>query len=59
VEQGHKTASQVFTKTMVRPWILLFLEPIVLLLSIYMAISEFKSELKLLAKKSLLSVQVS
>lgn len=39
VEQGHQAASQVFTKTMVRPWILLFLEPIVLLLSIYMAIS--------------------
>ncbi|KAJ5881115.1 uncharacterized protein N7473_012168 [Penicillium subrubescens] len=38
VEQGSKTASQVFTKTMVRPWILLFMEPIVLLLSIYMAI---------------------
>lgn len=42
VEQGHRTASQVFTKTMVRPWILLFLEPIVLLLSIYMAISKSK-----------------
>ncbi|KAJ6024066.1 hypothetical protein N7540_004863 [Penicillium herquei] len=38
VEQSHKTAAQVFTATMVRPWILLFMEPIVLLLSVYMAI---------------------
>ncbi|KAJ5718474.1 hypothetical protein N7488_004120 [Penicillium malachiteum] len=38
VEQSHKTAGQVFTATMVRPWILLFMEPIVLLLSVYMAI---------------------
>ena len=43
VENGHKSASQVFTKTMVRPWILLFLEPIVLLLSLYMAISMLPS----------------
>ncbi|CAI7658268.1 unnamed protein product [Penicillium crustosum] len=34
----NRTAGQIFTKTMVRPWILLFMEPIVLLLSIYMAI---------------------
>ncbi|KAJ5817209.1 hypothetical protein N7447_009442 [Penicillium robsamsonii] len=34
----NRTASQILTKTMVRPWILLFMEPIVLLLSIYMAI---------------------
>ncbi|CAG8926228.1 unnamed protein product [Penicillium salamii] len=35
---SHRTARQIFAKTMVRPWILLFLVPIVLLLSIYMAI---------------------
>ncbi|KAJ5587467.1 uncharacterized protein N7459_003232 [Penicillium hispanicum] len=39
VENGHRSTGEVFTKTMVRPWILLFLEPIVLLLSLYMAIS--------------------
>ncbi|KAL1963682.1 hypothetical protein VTN77DRAFT_7886 [Rasamsonia byssochlamydoides] len=38
VESGHKTAAAVFNKTMVRPWALLFREPIVLLLSVYMAI---------------------
>ncbi|KAJ5511155.1 Major facilitator superfamily domain general substrate transporter [Penicillium expansum] len=38
VGNANRTAGQIFTKTMVRPWILLFLEPIVLLLSIYMAI---------------------
>lgn len=36
LENAQQSASAVFTKTMVRPWILLFLEPIVLLLSIYM-----------------------
>jgi MFS family permease len=38
VENGKKTASQEFKTALSRPWILLFLEPIVLLLSIYMAI---------------------
>ncbi|KAI9037183.1 MFS transporter [Aspergillus affinis] len=38
LENSQQSASAVFTKTMVRPWILLFSEPIVLLLSIYMAI---------------------
>ncbi|KAJ5520890.1 Major facilitator superfamily domain general substrate transporter [Penicillium fimorum] len=38
VSNVNQTASQIFTKTMVRPWILLLMEPIVLLLSIYMAI---------------------
>ncbi|KAF4769472.1 hypothetical protein HAV15_008625 [Penicillium sp. str.  len=38
VGNANRTAGQIFTKTMVRPWILLFMEPIVLLLSIYMAI---------------------
>lgn len=41
VGNANRTAGQIFTKTMVRPWILLFMEPIVLLLSIYMAISKF------------------
>lgn len=40
VGEAHRTAGQIFAKTMVRPWVLLFLAPIVLLLSIYMAISE-------------------
>ncbi|KAJ5281481.1 Major facilitator superfamily domain general substrate transporter [Penicillium angulare] len=35
---AHRTAGQVFAKTMVRPWILVFFKPIVLSLSIYMAI---------------------
>jgi MFS family permease len=39
IGDSHRTAGQIFAKTMVRPWILLFMEPIVLLLSIYMAIS--------------------
>ncbi|KAJ5124898.1 uncharacterized protein N7515_008723 [Penicillium bovifimosum] len=38
VGNANRTASQIFTKTMVRPWVLLFLEPIVLALSVYMAI---------------------
>ncbi|KAJ5340897.1 hypothetical protein N7541_010021 [Penicillium brevicompactum] len=38
VGEAHRTAGQIFAKTMVRPWVLLFLAPIVLLLSIYMAI---------------------
>lgn len=38
VEKGAKTPSQEFKTAIVRPWILLFREPIVLLLSIYMAI---------------------
>jgi MFS family permease len=36
--QGKVTAKAAFNKAMTRPWILLFREPIVLLLSIYMAI---------------------
>lgn len=40
VGNAQRTAGQIFTKTMVRPWILLFMEPIVLLLSVYMAISK-------------------
>jgi hypothetical protein len=38
VDQGKKTVSQEFKTALSRPWILLFREPIVLLLSIYMAI---------------------
>jgi MFS family permease len=38
VDDGAKTVSQEFKTALSRPWILLFMEPIVLLLSIYMAI---------------------
>jgi MFS family permease len=38
VDQGPTTFSHVFKTSLSRPWILLFKEPIVLLLSIYMAI---------------------
>jgi hypothetical protein len=38
VEQGNKSVSSAFKTALTRPWVLLFREPIVLLLSIYMAI---------------------
>ena len=38
VEHGAKSVGQEFEVAMTRPWKLLFLEPIVLLLSVYMAI---------------------
>jgi MFS family permease len=38
VDNGTKTVSQEFKTTLSRPWILLFMEPIVLLLSIYMSV---------------------
>lgn len=38
IQQGHTTITEVFKTSLSRPWILLFREPIVLLLSIYMAI---------------------
>ncbi|KOC12858.1 SNF2 family helicase [Aspergillus flavus AF70] len=38
VDQGKKTPKEAFKIALSRPWILLFREPIVLLLSIYMAI---------------------
>lgn len=38
VDQGQTTFGQVFKASLLRPWVLLFFEPIVLLLSIYMAI---------------------
>ncbi|KAG9854915.1 MFS general substrate transporter, partial [Aureobasidium melanogenum] len=38
VDQGPTTFSKVFKTSLLRPWVLLFREPIVLLLSIYMAI---------------------
>jgi hypothetical protein len=38
VEQGSKSIGSVFKTALTRPWILLLREPIVLLLSIYMAI---------------------
>jgi multidrug resistance protein len=37
-EQGKVTASEAFATGLKRPWILLFCEPIVLLLSLYMAV---------------------
>lgn len=36
--QGKKTPSDVFKRVLFRPWIFLFLEPIVLIASVYMAI---------------------
>ena len=36
--QGKTTPKAAFSKALSRPWVLLILEPIVLLLSIYMAI---------------------
>lgn len=38
VDQGPTTFAHVFKASLMRPWVLLFREPIVLLLSIYMAI---------------------
>ena len=38
ISQGKKSHSQVFNTALSRPWVLLFREPIVFLLSIYMAI---------------------
>lgn len=38
IDQGHPTFRKVFRTALLRPWLLLFREPIVLLLSIYMAI---------------------
>ncbi|EXJ87410.1 hypothetical protein A1O3_04370 [Capronia epimyces CBS 606.96] len=38
MKQGKVTAKAAFKKSMARPWALLFLEPIVFLISIYMAI---------------------
>ncbi|EME88247.1 uncharacterized protein MYCFIDRAFT_159481 [Pseudocercospora fijiensis CIRAD86] len=38
IEQGHTTILEVFKTSLSRPWILLFREPIVFLLSVYMAI---------------------
>lgn len=36
--QGKKKPSEVFARALIRPWVLLFLEPIVLVASLYMAI---------------------
>lgn len=38
IDRGQPTFRQVFRTSLLRPWVLLFCEPIVLLLSIYMAI---------------------
>jgi multidrug resistance protein len=38
IDQGHVTVREAFVTALKRPWILLFYEPIVLLLSIYMSI---------------------
>lgn len=40
-ENGRKLASAVFKKAMIRPWKLLFHEPIVLIIATYMAIGTF------------------
>lgn len=40
LEQPKKTASELFNTAIARPWIILFFEPIVLVLSIYSAIGE-------------------
>ncbi len=37
-QRGKTTPAQAFAKSLARPWILLFVEPIVILISIYMAI---------------------
>jgi hypothetical protein len=38
IRQGKKKPSEVFQRALVRPWVLLFKEPIVLVASLYMAI---------------------
>lgn len=38
IDQGQVTPSQAFKTALSRPWVLLFFEPIVLILSIYVAI---------------------
>ncbi|KAF5853300.1 hypothetical protein GGP41_001911 [Bipolaris sorokiniana] len=38
LDAGKKTVSEAFSTALIRPWILLFCEPIVLLLSVYTAI---------------------
>lgn len=38
MNQGKKKPSEVFKRALLRPWVFLFLEPIVLLASLYMAI---------------------
>ena len=38
IEKGRTSAKEVFKRCLGRPWLLLFMEPIVLFLSIYMAI---------------------
>lgn len=46
VEQGPTTFGHVFSTSLLRPWVLLFREPIVFLLSIYMGeYSEMHSDL--------------
>jgi hypothetical protein len=41
VRLGKTSAREAFQKALSRPWILLFREPIVLLLSIYVAVSHY------------------
>lgn len=43
VDKGTKSAGEIFKVAMVRPWILLFFEPIVLMLAIYAAVGMFLS----------------
>jgi len=40
IDNGHKTTGQIFRTTIIRPLVLLFREPIVFSLSVYMAISK-------------------
>lgn len=42
-EKGTKTAKEIFSVTIRRPWVILAVEPIALLLAIYSAIGECKA----------------
>jgi hypothetical protein len=44
VRRGKASAKEAFQKALSRPWTLLFREPIVLLLSIYVAVSHYRFE---------------
>ena len=55
IEQGQVTAAQAFKTALLRPWVLLFFEPIVLALSIYAAIiyGEYWKKLEIVKKEPL------
>jgi hypothetical protein len=44
VRRGKTSAKEAFQKALSRPWTLLLREPIVLLLSIYVAVSHYRFE---------------